>query len=258
MQRIPLVLVLLLGAVVAGGSARDEYAARAAAVKADDAIAQYRLALWCAEQGLDAEARFHYRAVVTIDPDHRAARRFQRAQRLPSRGDQQASGHGEMQPADAVVAAQLAFGRRIDAALVHPVDEHAVRHRVFELQVDVRVRRQQRRLRLLGQRQLCDELRTADIAQVQVQPVPVIAGGMTQRMRIARCRIERMGASIAVEPGSFDTALEEDSQVTETLSISNNGDADLTWDIEEDDGATRPLGRSCSSACRSSLRRSGW
>jgi hypothetical protein len=75
MQRTPLVLVLLLGIVAAGGSARDEYATRAAAVKADDALAQYRLALWCAEQGLDAEARFHYRAVVTIDPDHLAARR---------------------------------------------------------------------------------------------------------------------------------------------------------------------------------------
>jgi len=75
MQRIPLVLALLFGVVAAGGSARDEYATRAAAVKADDADAQYRLALWCAEQGLDAEARFHYRAVVTIDPDHRAARR---------------------------------------------------------------------------------------------------------------------------------------------------------------------------------------
>jgi hypothetical protein len=75
MKRIPFVLVLLLGAVVAGGSARDEYPTRAAAVKADDAEAQYRLALWCAEQGLEAEARMHYRAVVTIDQDHRAARR---------------------------------------------------------------------------------------------------------------------------------------------------------------------------------------
>jgi hypothetical protein len=75
MQRIPWALVLLLGVVAAGDSARDEYATRAAAIDAQSADAQYRLALWCAENGLEPEARFHYRAVVTIDPDHRAARR---------------------------------------------------------------------------------------------------------------------------------------------------------------------------------------
>jgi len=75
MKRIPWALVLLLGAVAASDSARDEYASRAAAVKAEDADAHYRLALWCTENGLDAEAQLQYRAVVTIDPDHRAARR---------------------------------------------------------------------------------------------------------------------------------------------------------------------------------------
>ncbi len=75
MTRISWALVLLLGAVAAGEDARDEYAAKAAAVTAENADAHYRLALWCAENGLDAEARVHYRAVVLIDPDHRAARR---------------------------------------------------------------------------------------------------------------------------------------------------------------------------------------
>ncbi len=75
MQRTLSALALLLGVVAAGGSARDEYAAKAAAVEAQNADAHYRLALWCSESGLDAEAKFHYRAVVLIDPDHRAARR---------------------------------------------------------------------------------------------------------------------------------------------------------------------------------------
>jgi hypothetical protein len=75
MTRTPLVLLLLLGIVAAGGTARDEYLSRAAALDAQSADAQYRLALWCTENGLAAEAAFHYRAVVTIDPDHRAARR---------------------------------------------------------------------------------------------------------------------------------------------------------------------------------------
>jgi hypothetical protein len=64
-----------LGAAVAGDAKREEYAAKAAAVAAENADAHYRLALWCAENGLDPEARCHYKAVVLIDPDHRAARR---------------------------------------------------------------------------------------------------------------------------------------------------------------------------------------
>ncbi|MFI5402453.1 MAG: HEAT repeat domain-containing protein [Planctomycetota bacterium] len=75
MIRIPWVLALLLGTVAAGEGARAESAAKAAAVAAENADAHYRLALWCSENGLDAEARFHYRAVVLIDQDHRAARR---------------------------------------------------------------------------------------------------------------------------------------------------------------------------------------
>jgi hypothetical protein len=74
MRRIPWTVALLLGVVAAGDpGARDEYGKRAAA--AQDAEAHYRLALWCAESGLDAEARHHYRAVLTLEPDHRAARR---------------------------------------------------------------------------------------------------------------------------------------------------------------------------------------
>ena len=178
-----------------------------------DAVRQHAVLDAVQPHGQSVAAAFHrvgeacghhlqqtHRRIGRCAGDHRAARRFQRAQRLPSRGDQQASGHGEMQPADAVVAAQLAFGRRIDAALVHPVDEHAVRHRVFELQVDVCVGRKERRLRLLGERQQRDDLRTADIAQVQVQPVPVIAGRLPQRARIVGGRIARMGASVAIEP----------------------------------------------------------
>jgi len=75
MKRIPWVLALLLGAVAAGDSARDEYVKRATAVAADDAEAHYRLALWCEENGLAAEARHHHRAVVTLQPGHRASRR---------------------------------------------------------------------------------------------------------------------------------------------------------------------------------------
>jgi len=75
MKRIPWALLLLLGVVAASDSAREEYVSKAGALDAQSADAQYRLALWCTENGLPAEARFHYRAVVTIDPDHRAARR---------------------------------------------------------------------------------------------------------------------------------------------------------------------------------------
>jgi serine protease AprX len=48
--------------------------------------------------------------------------------------------------------------------------------------------------------------------------------------------------SMDIDPDSFDTNLEEDQQTTETLSITNNGEADLEWSIYEDDGATGILG----------------
>jgi len=70
-----LAFVLLLGLARAGDSLEQTYLHKAAALKVDDAPAQYRLALWCQDRGLKAYALRHYRAVVTLDPDHRAARR---------------------------------------------------------------------------------------------------------------------------------------------------------------------------------------
>ena len=66
-------LLLLFPASACDDDLLAEYAVRAA--KAADADAHYRLALWCAENRLPAEAKRHHRAVVTLKPDHRAARR---------------------------------------------------------------------------------------------------------------------------------------------------------------------------------------
>ncbi len=49
-----------------------EYNARRARTP-DQAEAQWRLALWCAEKGLDAEAHAHLAAVVRLDPSREAA-----------------------------------------------------------------------------------------------------------------------------------------------------------------------------------------
>jgi len=68
-------LLLLVGSLTAGDSVQAEYEKRAAAVKPVDAGGQFRLALWCEQHGLKAAARRHYRAVVVVEPDHRAARR---------------------------------------------------------------------------------------------------------------------------------------------------------------------------------------
>lgn len=65
--------LLLLVPAVAGDDLMADYQQRAA--KAHDAAAHYRLALWCGEHGLRAEAKRHHRAVVTLQPDHRASRR---------------------------------------------------------------------------------------------------------------------------------------------------------------------------------------
>jgi len=74
MKRILWALFLVsAGLAIAGDAVREEYEQRSAA--AADADAHYRLALWCKENGLAAEALRHQRAVVTLDPDHRAARR---------------------------------------------------------------------------------------------------------------------------------------------------------------------------------------
>ena len=65
----------LLGAVLAGEAEEKAYQQRAAALKVDDADGHYRLALWCEGNGLKAYALREHRIVVTVEPDHRAARR---------------------------------------------------------------------------------------------------------------------------------------------------------------------------------------
>ncbi|MHC4971459.1 MAG: HEAT repeat domain-containing protein [Planctomycetota bacterium] len=72
--RALLVVVVVIVVVGAGETLEAEYAKRATAAK-QDADAHYRLALWCQEHGLAAYALRHQRAVVTLRPDHRAARR---------------------------------------------------------------------------------------------------------------------------------------------------------------------------------------
>ncbi|MDH3590787.1 MAG: HEAT repeat domain-containing protein [Planctomycetota bacterium] len=81
MKRIVLALgfgALLLGSASAGDEPADganAYLTRARQLKADDVAGHYRLALWCDKAGLKTEARREFRAVVTLDTDHRAARR---------------------------------------------------------------------------------------------------------------------------------------------------------------------------------------
>jgi hypothetical protein len=70
-----LLVVIVVGTVGAGETLEAEYAKRATAARTPDADAHYRLALWCQEHGLAAYALRHHRAVVTLEPDHRAARR---------------------------------------------------------------------------------------------------------------------------------------------------------------------------------------
>ncbi|MHC4549775.1 MAG: HEAT repeat domain-containing protein [Planctomycetota bacterium] len=74
MKRSCWALLVLAGAVGAGDAPEAEYTRRASAV-GNSAEAHYRLALWCGEHRLGAYALRHHRAVVTLAPDHRAARR---------------------------------------------------------------------------------------------------------------------------------------------------------------------------------------
>ncbi|MFW5857844.1 MAG: biotin--[acetyl-CoA-carboxylase] ligase [Planctomycetota bacterium] len=53
----------------------EEYARRRDAAPADDADAQYVLALWCREHDLDEAAARHFANVFRINPDHEEARR---------------------------------------------------------------------------------------------------------------------------------------------------------------------------------------
>lgn len=76
MNRILLTALLIFSGVVLGGDdLRKEYAQRAAALKKHDATGHYKLALWAKDNGLVVESRRSMRVVVTLDPDHRAARR---------------------------------------------------------------------------------------------------------------------------------------------------------------------------------------
>lgn len=68
-------LVLLVALAAAGDDPAGEYERRLAALAPDDVEGRYRLALWCEESGLRAYALREHRAVVTLDPDHRASRR---------------------------------------------------------------------------------------------------------------------------------------------------------------------------------------
>jgi len=75
MKRL-LALALIVAVAFAGeDTLRRDYAQRAGSIAADDAIAHYKIALWCAEYGLKVESRKHLRMVVILKPDHRAARR---------------------------------------------------------------------------------------------------------------------------------------------------------------------------------------
>ena len=62
-------------AVLADEEEGAEYRKRAGDCKVDDAAGHYRLALWAQSQDMKIEARRHFRIVVTLDADHRAARR---------------------------------------------------------------------------------------------------------------------------------------------------------------------------------------
>jgi hypothetical protein len=85
---LPAALVLLaglFGAVIAGEAEEKTYDQRAAALRVDDADGHYRLALWCEQNDLKAYALRQYRMVVTIEPDHRAARRALGYERIRGR-----------------------------------------------------------------------------------------------------------------------------------------------------------------------------
>ena len=73
---LALISALLVALAVADDdNLRTEYATRVTAMKKADVGAQFKMALWCREHGLKVEARGHYRTVLVLAPDHRAARR---------------------------------------------------------------------------------------------------------------------------------------------------------------------------------------
>jgi len=70
-------LAVLAGPLALGGvgETREEYRKKASETAEDDALAQYRLGLWCRQSGLDEEARLQFERVVALEPDHEGARR---------------------------------------------------------------------------------------------------------------------------------------------------------------------------------------
>jgi HEAT repeat protein len=74
-MRITWALFLTAAITVAGDIDSEDYRRRASVLAPNDAGGHFRLALWCEKQGLKAPARRHYRAVLAVRPEHRAARR---------------------------------------------------------------------------------------------------------------------------------------------------------------------------------------
>jgi len=74
---VALIGVLLFSAAPAlsGKTVEEVYRGKLSKLKPDSAAGQYRLAKWCKGKGLDDEARGHFEKVISLDPDHRGARR---------------------------------------------------------------------------------------------------------------------------------------------------------------------------------------
>jgi hypothetical protein len=74
-MRITWALFLTASITIAGDIDPEGYRRRASVLEPHDAGGHFRLALWCEKQGLKAKARRHYRAVLAVRPEHKAARR---------------------------------------------------------------------------------------------------------------------------------------------------------------------------------------
>jgi hypothetical protein len=74
-MRFTWALFLTASITVAGDIDSEDYRRRASVLDPSDAGGHFRLALWCENQGLKGKARRHYRAVLAVRPEHRAARR---------------------------------------------------------------------------------------------------------------------------------------------------------------------------------------
>jgi HEAT repeats len=74
---IMVLMAALLAPLALGGSdqALAAYQEKAAALAGTDAAGHYLLALWCDQQGLEDQARLEFEKVISLEPDHRGARR---------------------------------------------------------------------------------------------------------------------------------------------------------------------------------------